>query len=144
VILTNKNTFLTPVGSRVITPGQNVIPDDEFDVIKKTEFAKDQIKLGKWVPSSSGVKLEYEDPEEVEPETEEDALIASASEISNMDTKSAVKLIIGEEGADGILDINVLEELKKMDARKGIQKAIKAQIDFLTSDEEEEEEEAQE
>lgn len=139
-ILFNKNAYLSPIGTRVIVPGKNVIPDAELEQMKDIPFVKDQFNLGKWTVESSGVELTFDKPADAIPDTEEDAMTNTITEIVNMDTKVAVKTIIGEEGKDGILDIRVLEELKKVDTRKGVQKAIDAQITFLTEVPEEKEE----
>jgi hypothetical protein len=137
-ILFNKNAYITPIGNLVITPGKNVIPDDVIEKLKEITFVKDQIKLGKWVIESSGVQLTFEDKEKVLPATEEESFDNAVLEISNMETRTAIKTIVGDSGNDGILDIRVLQKLKEADKRKGVQKAIDAQIEFLTVEPEKE------
>jgi hypothetical protein len=136
-ILFNKNAYLSPIGNRVITPGKNIIPDDEIEKLKGIVFVQDQLKLGNWIIESSGVKLAFENSEDVLPKTEEETFDNAVLEICNMDTKLAIKAIVGDSGSDGILDIRVLSKLKESDKRKGIQKAIDAQIEFLTPVDEE-------
>lgn len=132
--LENRNTFLSPIGQRVISPGVNIIPDAELEILKENSFFKSQVKLGKWIVESTGVAVVFEGKEEVVPPTTEATHERAVIEIKAMDTKAAAAMIVGSDDKPGILDLALLQAIKEGDARRGVQRAVDAQIDFLTSD----------
>lgn len=137
-ILLNNNAYITPIGNRNITPGQNIIPEEEMATLLKNTFVKEQVALKHWSIESSGVKIEFDEDEKVLPESPEQVIERAIAELCAMDTKKAVKVIVGDEGINGILDVQVLEALQKVDTRRGIQRAIEAQLNFLMAQPEKE------
>lgn len=129
--LMNLNSFVTPIGNRIITPGVNIIPDEELQQLLKITFVKDQIKLKHWIISDTGVKIIFDEDESITPANDTEAIERSVIEITAMDTKQAIKTIVGTDDQNGILNIDVLNALKIKDTRKGVQKALDTQIEFL-------------
>lgn len=127
------------VVSRRITPGTNVIPDNEMEILFKSPFVKGMIKLGKYtvIDTSAEIDMAVDD-------TSVSNSKKAALEIAALHHKEAKHLILGSnptgEESNGILDIVVLKEILETDNRVTVISAAKQQIALLYERNEEEEE----
>lgn len=142
--LLSKNTFISVVGGRRIAPGQNIIPSQELTELQKNPFVKGMIEIKKYVISDTGIDLELVDNEGKDITATIPEAKKAAMEIKELTVKEAIIKIAGDpkdKEDNGILDIEVLQEIEKIDNRKGIQDAVKEQIELLYARDAEDKEE---
>ena len=109
---------------KIINPGLNLLTDEQYDCLRVLPLFIEQEKLGNYKIE----KIETENTIVSEPlitDFNNNEIAVEAKQILSMNTANAVSCI------NGILNIDVLLMIKKLDTRKVIQKNVDTQIEKL-------------
>lgn len=107
-------------------PGMNHVSDAEYKALRENEQFKSEISCGNMMVSSH---VESETTTAIEEESTKSRFVKLAEEMHSMSAADAKKAI------SETLDPRILKELKKLDARKGVQESLEKQLKSIETQE---------